>query len=149
MAKLIQGYFKPRNPGKYKGNPTNIRFLSGWELRLMKRFDVDPSILEWSSEEVLVPYVSPKDKKVHMYMPDFVIKTKSKTGKIETKMIEVKPYSQTIEPKKKEKPTKRYITEVLTWGVNEAKWESAKKFCSKKGWDFVLITEFELGIKKR
>ena len=149
MAKLVQGYFKPQNPKKYKGNPTNIRYLSGWELRLMKRFDSDPNILEWSSEEVLVPYLSPKDKKAHMYMPDFVIKTKSKTGKIETTMIEVKPFQQTQEPKKKAKPTKRYITEVMTWGVNESKWKSARQFCEQRGWKFVLITEYELGIKKR
>ena len=62
-------------------------------------------------------------------------------------MLEVKPKAQTREPKIPTKKTRRYITEVMTWGVNQAKWKSAQEFCLDKGWSFKLITEDELGIK--
>ena len=36
--------------------------------------DNNPNILEWGSEEIIIPYKSPLDKKVHRYFPDFFIK---------------------------------------------------------------------------
>ena len=53
---------------------------------------------------------------------------------------------QTQEPKTKKKNTKSYITEVVTWGVNKAKWKAAKEFCKDRGWQFMLITEKELKV---
>ena len=41
----------------------------------------------------------------------------------------------------------RYITEVKTWGVNEAKWKAATEYCKDRGWSFHIFTEKELGIK--
>lgn len=38
---------------------------------------------------------------------------------------------------------------VATYQVNLAKWEAAKKYCVKMGWEFKIVTEEELGIKKR
>ncbi len=43
---LHQGYFKPKNPQKYKGDPTNIIYRSGWELKFMLYVDSHPEILE-------------------------------------------------------------------------------------------------------
>ena len=34
-----QGRFKPKNPSKYMGDPTNIIYRSSWELRLMSYLD--------------------------------------------------------------------------------------------------------------
>ena len=45
------------------------------------------------------------------------------------------------------KPNKRYINEVMTWGVNEAKWRAAAVYCNDRGWKFDILTEKELGIK--
>lgn len=143
-----KGKFQPKNPGKYKGNLDNIVFRSSWELRVMKYFDENPSILEWSSEEIAIPYISPIDRRYHRYFPDFLIKT-SVNGKILTNLIEVKPYSQTIEPKRKRKITKQYLTEVTTWGVNQAKWKSAREYCADRNWNFQILTEKELGIKNK
>jgi hypothetical protein len=52
-----------------------------------------------------------------------------------------------VPPKKKDKITRSYITEVKTWGVNEAKWKAALEFCKDRGWSFHIFTEKELGIK--
>jgi hypothetical protein len=62
-------------------------------------------------------------------------------------MLEVKPKQQTQEPKVQKKKTRKYLTEVMTWGVNQAKWAAAREYCLDKGWSFMLITEAELGIK--
>jgi hypothetical protein len=43
--------------------------------------------------------------------------------------------------------TKRYLTEVKTWGVNQAKWKAANEFCKDRGWKFKIVTEDDLGIK--
>jgi hypothetical protein len=47
----------------------------------------------------------------------------------------------------KSKKPKQYITEVVTWGVNQAKWKAATEYCADRNWEFKLITENELGIK--
>lgn len=142
-----KGVFKPKNPQKYNGDPTNIIYRSSWELKYMMYLDSHENVLNWSSEEVIVPYRSPIDNKVHRYFPDFVVKIRNTTGMIETIMVEIKPYDQTKPPKAQTKKNKRYINEVYTWGINSAKWESAKKYCENKGWKFVVLTENELGIK--
>ena len=146
MAKYLQGIFKPLHPEKYKGDPTNIVYRSSWELKLMMWLDKHPDVLQYSSEEQQVPYVSPVDNRWHRYFPDFIVKMKNKNGLIETLMIEIKPYKQTQEPKPKKIKTKSYITEVMTWGVNRAKWEAAEQFCKKRGWRFIKMTEKELGM---
>jgi hypothetical protein len=142
-----KGRFIPQNPKKYKGDPTRIVYRSSWELKVMKHLDSNPNVIEWSSEEIIVPYFDPVQNKKRRYFPDFVIKVKRTDGSIHTMMLEVKPKAQTVEPKKQSKKTKRYITEVTTWATNEAKWKSAKEMCLDRGWEFRLITEDELGIK--
>lgn len=145
--KRYQGYFKPKNPQKYKGDPTNIIYRSSWELRLMMYLDTHKDIVYWNSEEIIIPYRSPIDNKIHRYFPDFLVVKINKLGKKETALIEVKPLSQTTPPKKQEKLTKKYLTEVKTWGVNEAKWKAANEYCKDRGWTFHIFTEKELGIK--
>jgi hypothetical protein len=147
MAKSYQGYFKPKNPQKYKGDPTNIVYRSSWELKLMTYLDSHKDIITWSSEELFIPYRSPIDNKIHRYFPDFIVTKINKEGKKETALIEVKPAAQTKPPKKQEKVTRKYITEVTTWGINEAKWKAANEYCKDRGWSFHIFTELELGIK--
>lgn len=144
----IQGYFKPKNPQKYKGDPTNIVYRSGWELKLMLYLDSRKEVVSWGSEEIIIPYRSPIDGKIHRYYPDFIVTKINKEGRKETFIIEVKPYSQTIPPvKTKTKKQKSFLTEVKTWGMNEAKWKAASEYCKDRGWTFHIFTEKELGIK--
>jgi hypothetical protein len=142
-----KGKFSPKNPNKYKGDPTNIIYRSRWELIVMSKLDDHPDVLEWSSEEIVIPYRSPIDGKIHRYFPDFFMRRRDKDGKTKSFLIEVKPKAQTVPPKVQGKPTKRYINEVATWGVNEAKWKMAEQYCADRGWDFIKITEDDLGLK--
>ena len=143
----MKGYFKPRNPQKYNGDPTNIIYRSSWELRFMDYLDRHPDILQWSSEEFCVPYRSPVDSRIHRYFPDFKLKKKLPNGKTETVVVEIKPLSQSVPPARENKTKKRYFNEVMTYGVNEAKWRAAKQFCEDRQWKFMVMTEKELGIK--
>jgi hypothetical protein len=143
-----KGKFKPKNIKKYRGDPTKITYRSLWELRFMRYCDNTAGILMWASEEVIIPYRSPIDGKVHRYFPDFWIRVKTADGTIEETLIEVKPKAQTRPPTggppKDGRKRRRYISEVKTWGVNEAKWRAAQSFCDTKGWKFKILTEDDL-----
>jgi hypothetical protein len=142
-----KGFFKPKNPAKYKGDPTNIIYRSSWECKLMGYLDNHPDILEWSSEEFCIPYRSPVDNRIHRYFPDFKVKKKLSDNLSETIVIEVKPKSQSVPPVLKSQPKKRYLKEVMTYGINEAKWKAAMEYCKDRKWKFMVMTEQELGIK--
>jgi hypothetical protein len=144
-----KGIFKPKNPSKYRGNPTNIVYRSRWELVVMERFDRDKNVLWWSSEELSIPYKCPTDNRIHRYFPDFLVRVRDKLGKEKTMLIEVKPKAQTQPPAIKEgrARNRRYINEVMTWGKNSAKWKAAREWCADRKIDFVILTEQELGLK--
>lgn len=113
----------------------------------MSYLDNHPDVMEWSSEELAIPYLSPIDGKYHRYFPDFIVKRKDVHGKIETVMVEIKPHKQTMPPVKQKRITKKYITEVQTWGINSSKWEAAEKYCKQRGWLFMKLTEKEINFK--
>jgi len=140
-----KGWFRPKNPNKYKGDAKNIVYRSNWELQVMKHLDMNPNVIWWASEELPIPYVSPIDNKVHRYFPDFIVRTKRKDGSEWTTIIEVKPHKQTIEPTRKRK-TRTYLNEMATYAVNQSKWKAADLFCKEHGWHFQILTEKELGI---
>ena len=110
--------------------------------------DNQTKILEWGSEEIVLPYRSPIDNKVHRYYPDFYIKVRESNGKIKRYIIEINPKKQTVEPKMKKRKTKGYIYEVYEYAKNQAKWKAAEEFCKDRMWEFKVLTEDELGIKK-
>jgi hypothetical protein len=146
--KTYKGYFKPQNPQKYRGDPRNIIYRSSWELKMMSYLDRHNNVIGWSSEEVVIPYRSPIDGRMHRYFVDFLVTSINKDGVKETTLIEVKPAAQTLPPVLKEgKKTRAYVQSVMTWGVNEAKWKAAAEYCIDRGWNFKIFTEKELGIK--
>lgn len=139
---IMKGKFSPKNPNKYKGDPRNIQYRSSWELKLMNRFDQQPEVVWWQSEELIVPYRSPVDKRIHRYFVDFVFKHKD--GSVT--MVEVKPLHQTKPPVLAEgkRINKTYKNAVITYAINDAKWRAAKAYCADRGWTFKIITEKEL-----
>lgn len=143
-----KGKFQPKYPHKYKGNLDNIIWRSTWELQAFKFMDQRPEVLEWRSEEVIVPYFDPSTGRHRRYFPDIVAVILNPDGTTKTVMMEIKPMKETKEPKVQKKRTKKYITEVTTWATNQAKWKSAEEYCKDRGWQFVLVTEHQLGIKK-
>ena len=142
-----KGKYSPSYPRKYKGDPTNIVYRSLWERRFMVYCDLNENILEWGSEEIVMPYRSPVDGRVHRYFPDFYIKVKESTGRIKKMIIEIKPKRQCSPPSKPKKQTKGYLREAYEYAKNQAKWEAASEWCKDRGYIFKVFTEKELGIK--
>ena len=142
-----KGRYTPTNPKKYKGNSYNIIYRSLWERKFMVYCDTSDKIIEWGSEEIIIPYLSPWDGKYHRYFPDFYIKVRQSNNNIKKFIIEVKPKKQTKAPKPVERKTKRWINEVKTFGINEAKWKHASKWCKDNDMEFKILTEDDLGIR--
>ena len=142
-----KGRYTPKNPKKYKGDYHNIVYRSLWERKFMVYCDNSDNILEWGSEEIIIPYLSPWDGKLHRYFPDFYIKVKQASGNIKKFIIEVKPKKQTRPPEPVQRKTKRWLNEVKTYSINEAKWKSASEWCSNNDMEFKILTEDELGIR--
>lgn len=141
---LVQGKFKPRNPNKYKGDPSNIIYRSSWELTVFRYLDNSPSILKWSSEEFFVPYRHPLTNRISRYFPDVYLKYRNSTGTITETIWEVKPKNQTQPPRIPKRKTKTWKYQAEQYVINDAKWKACKKYCDKRGYNFQLITEDHL-----
>lgn len=142
-----KGNFKPKNPNKYVGdNLDNIIYRSSYELKFMNWCDTTPDVLQWNSEGIRLPYVSPIDSKVHEYVVDFMVKIKNKIQEEKIFLVEVKPSRFTRPPTIPKRKSRKYLNEVIQWKTDQAKWDIAKKYAQKQGWEFTLITEHQLGL---
>ena len=140
-----KGKYIPSNPKKYKGNSTQVIYRSLWERKVMVYCDRNDKIIEWGSEEVIIPYRSPWDGKIHRYFPDFYLKVEQKSGNVKKFLIEVKPKAQCKSPVKNPKrKTRNWYKQVQAWGINQAKWKSAEEWCKHKGMEFKILTEDHL-----
>lgn len=138
MANFKQGYYIPKHPEKYRGDVTKIRYMSSWEQRFNVFLDNNANILEWASEEIVIPYIKPTDGRVHKYYPDYYIMYKNKSGDIIREIIEIKPKNQVVLRKKAN------VYEQIQFAVNDAKWAAAKAFCDHHGLIFRIISEDKL-----
>lgn len=147
---MHQGQFKLKNPSKYLGDAQNIVYRSSWEFSVMMWCDSNPSVVSWSSEELVIPYLCPTDGGYHRYFIDFTITFKDN----KRLWIELKPDKYTRPPEQSKKSTraakKRYITEVYQYVKNQAKWKAAAHAARAQGASFQVWTEKSLatlGIK--
>lgn len=137
--------YRPLNEGKYLGDVRNIVARSSWERIFMIWCDKNPAVKKWSSETVIIPYISPLDGKPHRYFVDFYVEfMNTKTGKIQKRIIEIKPRIQRMEPRNKQSAS--YKKAVETYVVNQAKWEAADAWAKANGMDFCVLDEYDLGL---
>ena len=64
-----------------------IRTTALWEMIFMVSCDQSDKIIEWGCEEVIIPYISLLDGRMHRYFPDFHIKVKQSNGKLKNVII--------------------------------------------------------------
>jgi hypothetical protein len=105
---------------------------------------VTENVLEWTSESIVIPYVSPLDGRAHRYYVDNSVVIKE-GNKIQKYLVEIKPKKQTMPPvfsKRKKRSTVLYESQMYV--RNQAKWKAAKEWCRKKNYKFLIITEEEL-----
>ena len=134
MRKFHSGTYEPKNPQKYAGKK-NPRYRSGWELTFMRMCDNHPAVLSWQSEPVRIPYRNPFTGDYTYYVPDFIMIYKNKTGRKVAELVEIKPSSQTILEKAKNKYDKARII------LNKAKWKAAGEWAKRKGMRFRVLNE--------
>jgi hypothetical protein len=143
-----QGLYSPSNKKKYVGRGTP-RYLSSWELKFFRWCDNNPNVVEWSSENVVIPYVSPVDKRPHRYMVDNMVKLRE-GDKVTKYLIEIKPKKQTRRPTQHgNKKQTTILHENMTYAVNLAKWKAAQEWCKKRGYKFQILTEDHLFTRNR
>jgi hypothetical protein len=133
-----------KNPHKYLGDPKKLLFKSSWEQDAFKVCDNNPNVLEWGYEIIDIPYVAPTQnggQRNRIYKPDLYVVTQN-NGKVNKKLIEIKPYKQTVKPRSRKTTTRIY--EEYTWMINELKWSAAKEWCRVRNIEFVLSTEREM-----
>jgi hypothetical protein len=141
-----KGIYKPSYPQKYIGDPNNIVYRSLWERKFMTYCDLNENIMKWASEEIWIPYLSPIDRRVHRYFPDFFIKYKDSKGNIKESLIEIKPKRQVEGPKAQKRVSQKQMYEIKEFAKNQAKWKAAKEFCEDRRWEFQILTEDNLGV---
>ena len=49
-------------------------------------------------------------------------------------------------PRVPKRKTRKYLNEVRTFAINEAKWMNAKEWCKDRNMEFIILTEVELMI---
>ena len=145
-SKYRQGIYTCKFPDKYKGNANKICYRSNYELVAFRFFDNNPSVMEWSSEETIIPYQNPLTGRVSRYFIDVYAKMKDKSGNIKQYLIEIKPHCQTLPPVQKNRKTKSLIYQQAEYVKNQAKWSAAANYAKNKGMVFTILTEKHLGL---
>jgi hypothetical protein len=143
--KWRQGIFTPKNLNKFIGSKAVYR--SGLELKFFRFCDDNPNVLEWGSENIIVPYISPLDNRAHRYYVDNYIAIKEGSEVVKY-LVEIKPSKQTKPPTTKYRKRQHLLYEQKQYVINQAKWKAAKEFCKKKGFTFIILTEKELIFKR-
>jgi hypothetical protein len=109
--------------------------------------DNNPSVHQWASESVKIPYKDPLTGKNTIYVPDFIIVYLDKHQKKHAELIEIKPANQTMLEKVGKNPYNQ-----AQYVKNMAKWAAASNWCKNNGMKFRVINESDIyhtGSKKR
>ena len=144
--KFSQGVYKVKNPEKFVGSklPT---YRSSWEYTFMTFCDNNPSVQQWSSESVKIPYRDPLTGKQTVYVPDFLIVYVDKNMQKHAELVEIKPQNQMLKEKVGKNPYNQ-----AQYVKNMAKWAAAGQWCKQQGIRFRIINEtdiFHSGSKKK
>ena len=142
-AQSHKGLYNPLNDQKYRGTRPII-YRSGLELSFFRWCDRNERVLQWGSESVVIPYISPKDGRMHRYFVDNVLILQTDKGH-QKFLVEIKPEKQTMPPSQSvRKSKKNLLFEQITWAINSSKWDAAKAWCAKNNFEFVILTEKDL-----
>jgi hypothetical protein len=136
--KFSQGIYQVKNTEKYLGN-NNPRYRSGWELTFMMFCDNNPSVHEWASESIKIPYKDPLSGKNTIYVPDFLIVYLDKHQHKHAELIEIKPANQSL----RERVGKNVYNQAQ-YVKNMAKWSAARAWCQQHGLKFRVINEQDI-----
>jgi hypothetical protein len=136
--KFAQSIYQVKNPEKYVG--TKLPYCrSSWETTFCMFCDNNPSVEQWASEPVKIPYRDPLTGKPTVYVPDFLISYIDKNMKKHAELIEIKPANQMLIEKVGKNPYNQ-----AQYVKNMAKWEAAAKWAKGQGIKFRVINEHDI-----
>lgn len=136
--KFSKSIYQVRNPEKYVGSKMPY-CRSSWETTFCMFCDNNPSIQQWASEPVKIPYRDPLTGKPTVYVPDFLISYIDKNMKKHAELIEIKPANQMLI----EKVGKNAYNQAQ-YVKNMAKWAAANKWAQQQGLKFRVINEHDI-----
>lgn len=136
--KFSKDFYQVKNPEKYVGTKKPM-YRSSWELTFMLFCDNNPSIQQWASEPLKIPYRDPLTGKHTVYVPDFLISYIDKNQKAHVELVEIKPAKQTLREKVGKNPYDQ-----AQFVKNQAKWAAAAQWCQKQGIRFRIINENDI-----
>jgi hypothetical protein len=115
VTRYKQGIFKSSKAGTCK-------YRSSWELAYMQWLDTNKTVISYSYEKTVIPYVSNKRTgRLRKYLPDFLVYYNDRI-----ELVEIKPKVKLKQVKVKKKL------------------EAAKVWCLNNKIKFVIVTETEL-----
>jgi len=114
-------------------------YRSSWELAVMRMCDNNPSIQQWASESIKIPYRDPLTGKQTVYVPDFLVVYVDRNQKKHAEVWEIKPANQML----KEKVGKNVYNQAQ-YVKNQAKWQVANQWCRTNGLKFRVINEHDI-----
>ena len=159
-----QGNYIPKYKDKVLklNSQGGVFYRSSWEKKIITWLDNKKEIIKWGSECLRIPYqmthVVNGDLRVkeHSYYPDYYYEIKLSDGSIKCVVAEVKPkaeYNDAImfTEGKFQTPDKTSLKKLQSLEYkfkmaqkNAEKWQTMIKWCEKKGYDFIIITEDHL-----
>lgn len=142
MPRYHQDIYKPVNPDKYAGSGEPI-YRSALELQLFRFLDMHPSVINWASEPIQIPYYNQLKRKQTVYVPDLLVVYLNKNNEKKVELIEVKPKSQ-VTMKEARSKTDKYAV-----ALNHMKWEAAAAYCKNKNMTFRIMTEEDIYLNSR
>jgi hypothetical protein len=131
-----QGFYTLLHPEKYVGKGTP-KYRSGWELTFMRFCDNHPSVVNWASENVRIPYRNPFTGKDTFYVPDFFVVYQNASGR-KAELIEIKPKAQAVMELARSQQEKAAVA------LNMCKWAAARIWCKQMGATFRILTEEDI-----
>ncbi len=162
-SKYHGGNYIPKNKDKVikLNTQSGVYYRSSWEKKIMYWLDHKKEIIRWGAECMRIPYQMTHfdngDMRVkeHTYYPDFYYEMRNKDGVLKQVVVEVKPqkeYEMVLNltegklnvPENGLKKLKSFEYELKLAQKNRNKWETMIKWCNKKGYEFVIITENHL-----
>ena len=136
--KFSKGVYAVKNPQKYVGSKLPM-YRSSWEYTFMTFCDNNPSVQQWSSEPIKIPYKDPLTGKQTVYVPDFLIYYIDKNMKTHAELVEIKPANQMIKENVGKNPYNQ-----AQYVKNMAKWAAAAQWCQQQGIKFRIINEHDI-----
>ena len=157
-----QGNYIPKYSEKVMKLNTQggVYFRSSWEKKIMTWLDNNNSITKWGAECLRIPYQMTHfengDTKIkeHSYYPDFYYEMRTIDGVLKQIVVEVKPQKEydmvlkltegSLNVPDGLKKLKSFEYDLKQAQKNRDKWQTMIKWCNKRGYEFIVITENHL-----